>query len=144
MSERKTREEIRAEWEAEGMSPRQQSPTELRRVFMTWRKDQLVEFLIRAEHEAIEARESMLKAWHETQAVRQYALVLPKEHKRHRHQAADPFNAWLMQNKGQTLDARVVFMEGWKARARADEAGGPHGKNGDQPPEIREALGIRE
>lgn len=104
------------------MAPRIQSPEELRRVLMTWTKKDLVTFVIRAESDAIKARARQLEAWAEAQHVHETALILPRESKQHEVGHADPFNVWLINHKGQTLDARDVFKAGWSARARADEA----------------------
>jgi len=115
-------QEIREEWEALGLEPRYQSPDEMRRVLMTWRKEDLVRFVIRAESAEIKAKREKLAAWAEAQEVRETALVLPMERGRFKHGAVDPFNGWIINKRGQTLDARTVFMAGWVARARAAEA----------------------
>lgn len=112
------REQIKAEWEALGLEPRPQSPAEMRRVLMTWSKAQIIEFMIRAESDEIKARHKMLNAWADANALREYALVLPRETKGHEMGHADPFNAWLIQHKGQTLDARTVFKAGYSAANR--------------------------
>ena len=119
---RDRREEIKAEWEALGMEPRIQSPTELRRVLMTWNKKNLVELTIRADSDAIKAGRNRLEAWAEAHQVRTNTLILPRESRSHELGHSDPFNSWLIQRKGQTLDAKIVFLEGWKARARAEWA----------------------
>lgn len=114
--------EIQAEWEALGMAVRQQSPEEMRRVLKTWSKDALIGFVIRAESDEMKARHRMLNAWADANDLREYALVLPRETKGHEMGHADPFNGWLKNQKGQTLDAKVVFLAGWTARARSDES----------------------
>lgn len=119
---RNRREEINAEWEKLGMERRRQSPAELRRVFMTWDKKSLVEMLIRSESDELKAKRQRLAAWAEAQEVHENTLILPRETRAHGLGHADPFNAWLITNKGQTLDAKTVFLEGWKARAKAEEA----------------------
>lgn len=119
---RDRRKEIKAEWDALALEPRVQSPAEMRRVLMTWTKDALVEFTIRADSDAIKANRKRLDAWAEAQKVRTDTLILPRETRAHRLGHADPFNAWLINHKGQTLDAKTVFLEGWKARGRAEEA----------------------
>lgn len=119
---RDRREEIKGEWEALGMEPRIQSPTELRRVLMTWTKKSLVDFVIRADSDALKARRNRLEAWAEAQQVHVNTLILPRESQSHGLGYSDPFNSWLIQQKGQTLDAKIVFLEGWKARSRAELA----------------------
>ena len=120
--------EIKAEWESIGLSPRSQSPAQIRGVLKTWTKDALIEFVIRAESDEAKARLKMLNAWYDANQLRSYALVLPRENKDHRLGHADPFNGWLRQQKGLTsrggpgLDAKKVFMAGWAARSRSDEA----------------------
>lgn len=122
MNGRDRAKEIRAEWEALDLEPRAQSPDELRRVLMTWKKEDLVRFAILAESNEIKAKRKKLEAWKEAQEVRESAIVLPANGKRFEHGAADPFNVWLMQHHGQSPLARDVFLAGWVARARAEEA----------------------
>lgn len=119
---RDRREEIKAEWEALGMENRIQSPAELRRVLMTWSKKSLVEKVIRADSDAIRARHKELESWKIANEVHENTLILPDERKRYELGFSNPFNAWLINNKGRTLDAKDVFLEGWKAHARAQEA----------------------
>lgn len=119
---RDRRTEIAEEWKALGMEPRIQSPAELRRVLMTWSKKSLVEMTIRADSDAIKARHKELEAWKIANEVHENTLILPDERKRYELGFSNPFNAWLIIHKGQTLDAKTVFMEGWKARGRAVEA----------------------
>lgn len=104
------------------MEPRVQSPAEMRRVLLTWSKAELVEFVIRAESDELKMRRKQLEAWAESQRVRAHALVLPREAKAYELGYADPFNGWLITHKGQTLDAKDVFLAGWTARRRAEEA----------------------
>lgn len=117
-----TAAEVAAEWKALDLETRIQSPSEMRRVLMTWSKAELISALIRAESDAITANRKKLNAWAEAQEVRANRLILPRETRAHRLGFADPFNAWLTINKGQMLDARTVFLEGWKAHAKATEA----------------------
>ena len=119
---RARREEIQAEWEALGMEPRIQSPAELRRVLMTWTKKSLVEKTIRAESYEIRARHKELGAWKVANEVHENTLILPDETRRYELGFSNPFNAWLINHNGQTLDAKTVFLEGWKARGRAEDA----------------------
>lgn len=114
--------EIKAEWEALGMAVRQQSPAEMRRALKTWSKDSLIDFVIQAESDELKARLKMVNAWYDANQLREYALVLPRENKGHEMGHADPFNGWLKNQKGQTLDAKTVFLAGWTARARSDES----------------------
>ena len=116
------REKIAAEWKALGLEGRIQSPAEMRRVLMTWNKAEIITALIRAESDAITANHKKLNAWAEAQEVRANRLILPREKQSHAIGYADPFSAWLTIHKGQTLDARTVFLEGWKAHAKATEA----------------------
>lgn len=119
---RDRREEIKAEWEALGLENRSQSPAELQRVLMTWSKADLVSKVIRADSDAIRAEHKMLEAWKVAQEVHENTLILPDERKRYELGFSNPFNAWLIAKKGQMLNAEEVFLEGWKAHARAQEA----------------------
>lgn len=119
---RDRREEIKAEWEALGLENRIQSPAELRRVLMTWSKAQLVEKVIRADSDAIRARHKELESWKIANEVHENTLILPDERKRYSLGFSNPFNGWLLNHKGQILDARLVFGAGWVARARSEEA----------------------
>lgn len=119
----KSREQIAQEWRDKGMQPRIQSPEEMRRVLMTWTKNQLISALIRAESNEAKANLGKLQAQAESQDVRTNRLVLPRGAKQHQLGYVDPFNVWLRQQVlGTTLDARDVFKAGWVARARAAEA----------------------
>jgi hypothetical protein len=113
------REAIKEEWKKLGMETRAQSPSELRRVYMTYTKWDLITFIMRAESDAIKATRQRLVAWAEAQSVREQNLVLPRASTKHPIGFSDPFNGWLGQFvKGQTLNARYVFMEGWKTHER--------------------------
>jgi hypothetical protein len=115
-------EEIKAEWEKLGMEPRRQSPTEMRRVLMTWTKAELVAKSIRDASAEIRARNLMLEAWADAEKVRTEALVLPRETKGHVMGAANPFAVWLKEQHGHSMAAKTVFTAGWAARARAEIA----------------------
>lgn len=119
---RRSREELKAEWEALGLEPRLQSPAEMKRVLMTWNKADLVQFMIRAESDEIKARHRALAAEADANALREHALVLPQQTRKHAMGFRSPFNAWLINHKGQTLDASTVFEAGWVARSRAEFA----------------------